>query len=57
MSEGVKEQKDILLSASEVTMRFGGVTAVSGLSLAVPRGAVTGIIGPTARARQRPSTC
>ena len=46
MSDSVKEQKDILLSASEVTMRFGGVTAVSGLSLAVPRGAVAGIIGP-----------
>ncbi|MCI7569942.1 ABC transporter ATP-binding protein [Desulfovibrio sp.] len=46
MSDSVMEPKDILLSASDVTMRFGGVTAVSGLSLAVPRGAVTGIIGP-----------
>lgn len=35
-----------LLLANEVTMRFGGVTAVSGLSLAVPQGAVAGIIGP-----------
>lgn len=35
-----------LLLANEVTMRFGGVTAVSELSLAVPQGAVAGIIGP-----------
>ena len=31
MSDSVMEPKDILLSASDVTMRFGGVTAVSGL--------------------------
>lgn len=35
-----------LLLARDVTMRFGGVTAVSDLSLAVPRGSITGIIGP-----------
>lgn len=35
-----------LLLARDVTMRFGGVTAVSELSLAVPRGAIAGIIGP-----------
>ena len=46
MSDSVMEPRDILLAASDVTMRFGGVTAVSGLSLAVPRGAVSGIIGP-----------
>ncbi len=46
MSDSVMEPRDILLAASDVTMRFGGVTAVSALSLAVPRGAVSGIIGP-----------
>ncbi|MBE6442818.1 MAG: ABC transporter ATP-binding protein [Desulfovibrio desulfuricans] len=35
-----------LLLARDVTMRFGGVTAVSELSLALPRGAIAGIIGP-----------
>ena len=34
------------LELSGVTMRFGGLTAVSDLDLAVPRGAVTGLIGP-----------
>lgn len=35
-----------LLLARDVTMRFGGVTAVSELTLAVPQGAIAGIIGP-----------
>ncbi|WP_165078704.1 MULTISPECIES: ABC transporter ATP-binding protein [unclassified Desulfovibrio] len=35
-----------LLLARNVTMRFGGVTAVSDLSLALPTGAIAGIIGP-----------
>ena len=35
-----------LLLARDVTMRFGGVTAVSELTLAVPQGAIVGIIGP-----------
>jgi len=35
-----------LLLARDVTMRFGGVTAVSELSLALPQGSITGIIGP-----------
>lgn len=35
-----------LLLAKDVTMRFGGVTAVSDLSLALPAHAIAGIIGP-----------
>lgn len=35
-----------LLLAQGVTMRFGGVTAVSDLTLALPKGAIAGIIGP-----------
>ena len=35
-----------LLLARDVTMRFGGVTAVSELTLAVPQGTIVGIIGP-----------
>lgn len=35
-----------LLLAKNVTMRFGGVTAVSDLTLALPAGAIAGVIGP-----------
>ncbi len=35
-----------LLLAKNVTMRFGGVCAVSDLDIALPKGAIAGIIGP-----------
>lgn len=35
-----------ILLAQNITMRFGGVTAVSSLTLALPSGAIAGIIGP-----------
>lgn len=35
-----------LLLAKNVTMRFGGVTAVSDVTIAVPKGAIAGVIGP-----------
>ncbi|MBR0566941.1 ATP-binding cassette domain-containing protein [Azoarcus sp. L1K30] len=35
-----------LLSVCELTMRFGGLTAIDQLSLEVPAGKITGIIGP-----------
>lgn len=41
-----KDPADALLLAKNVTMRFGGVTAVSDLSLALPKGCVAGVIGP-----------
>ncbi|MBA0126550.1 ABC transporter ATP-binding protein [Haloechinothrix sp. YIM 98757] len=34
------------LRATELTVRFGGNTAVSGISFTAPRGRVTGLIGP-----------
>ncbi len=34
------------LSVSELTMRFGGVTAVNDLSFEVPKGGIAGLIGP-----------
>lgn len=35
-----------ILLAENITMRFGGVTAVSDLTIAVPKGSIVGIIGP-----------
>ena len=35
-----------ILTAENVTMRFGGVTAVSDLSLKVEEGSIVGVIGP-----------
>ncbi|ENO85235.1 ABC transporter ATP-binding protein [Thauera linaloolentis] len=35
-----------LLSVQNLTMRFGGLTAIDDLSLDVPAGSITGIIGP-----------
>lgn len=40
------EYDGALLLAKNVTMRFGGVTAVSDLTIALPAGVVGGIIGP-----------
>ncbi|MFP5240596.1 MAG: ABC transporter ATP-binding protein [Acidobacteriota bacterium] len=38
--------KDIVLETTGLTMRFGGLTAVSGFSAALPKGTITGLIGP-----------
>ncbi|GHS95304.1 ABC transporter ATP-binding protein [Synergistales bacterium] len=37
---------DALLEIKNVTLRFGGLTAVSELSMKVPRGSIVGLIGP-----------
>jgi len=37
---------DIVLKAENLTMRFGGLTAVSEFSAELPRGSITGLIGP-----------
>jgi branched-chain amino acid transport system ATP-binding protein len=44
--EADADAREIQLSIEDVSKRFGGVTAVSGVSLAVPRGSVLSIIGP-----------
>lgn len=37
---------EILLDAQAVTKRFGGLTAVSSVSLQIPRGSISSLIGP-----------
>ena len=41
-----KTPTSTLLSVRNLTMRFGGLTAIDDLSLEVPAGRITGIIGP-----------
>ncbi|MDR3331653.1 MAG: ABC transporter ATP-binding protein [Synergistaceae bacterium] len=40
------ESSQPVLSLNEVTIRFGGLVAVDGLSMTVPRGGIVGLIGP-----------
>jgi branched-chain amino acid transport system ATP-binding protein len=37
---------DALLSVSNVSLRFGGVTALNGISFELPREHILGLIGP-----------
>ena len=37
---------DYIIEVKDVTMRFGGVTAVSELNINIPRGSIVGLIGP-----------
>ena len=37
---------DAFLTADAVTVRFGGLTAVDNVSIAVDRGEIVGVIGP-----------
>ena len=49
-------QNGLLLDVQHVTMRFGGITAVNDLSMRIPTGSITGLIGPNGASRPRPST-
>src|SRR5205809_2505659 len=42
----IPDQQARTLEVTEVTVRFGGVTALDGVSLAVPPNQVAGVIGP-----------
>jgi len=37
---------DVILEVKDLTMRFGGLTAVSGFNASLTRGTITGLIGP-----------
>ncbi len=38
---------DPLLSVRDLSIRFGGIVALDGVSFIVPQGAIAGLIGPT----------
>jgi sulfate-transporting ATPase len=44
--QGDRDDRPALLRADDVTVRFGGLTAVDGASLTVREGEITGLIGP-----------
>ena len=41
-----RDERDAIVDAQGITVRFGGLTAVNGASLTVREGEVTGLIGP-----------
>jgi branched-chain amino acid transport system ATP-binding protein len=48
---------DTLLSVDHLTMRFGGIVAVNGLSLAAKRGEITALIGPNGAGKTTVFNC
>jgi len=46
---------DAILELKHLSKRYGDYLAVDDLSMVVPRGAVYGLLGPTAPARPPPS--
>lgn len=46
MAFAIPTPSEAMLLVDAVTMRFGGVTAVNELDMAVPRGGIVGLIGP-----------
>jgi branched-chain amino acid transport system ATP-binding protein len=48
---------DTLLAITGLTMRFGGLTAVNGLSFAVRRGNITAVIGPNGAGKTTVFNC
>ena len=49
--------KDTLLTVSELTMRFGGLTAVNALSFEARRGDITAVIGPNGAGKTTVFNC
>lgn len=45
-ASAASDEREVLLDATNVTMRFGGLTAVNNVSLRVHAGEIVGLIGP-----------
>jgi branched-chain amino acid transport system ATP-binding protein len=48
---------DVILTVSELTMRFGGLTAVNALSFEAKRGEITAVIGPNGAGKTTAFNC
>ena len=45
-TDGTADQDPVALAADDITVHFGGLTALSGVSLEVRRGNIVGLVGP-----------
>ena len=47
MTDAKASGADVMLDVRDVSIRFGGVTALDSVSFQVPKGSLTAVIGPT----------
>src|SRR5271166_468620 len=57
MSSRAPTQQDEILRVEHLTMRFGGLVAVDGLSFSARRGDITAIIGPNGAGKTTVFNC
>jgi branched-chain amino acid transport system ATP-binding protein len=57
MAEGALAERDEILRVEHLTMRFGGLVAVDGLSFSARRGDITAIIGPNGAGKTTVFNC
>ena len=57
MSLGTPPERDEILRVEHLTMRFGGLVAVDGLSFSARRGDITAIIGPNGAGKTTVFNC
>ena len=57
MKKGAAAEQDEILRVEHLTMRFGGLVAVDGLSFSARRGDITAIIGPNGAGKTTVFNC
>ena len=53
----MSEKRENVLRLQDITMQFGGVVAVNGLSLEVDRGEIVALIGPNGAGKTTAFNC